>query len=72
MTTSISKVVLIVLDSVGCGDAPDAAQFGDEGSNMLGNIARAVGGLKLPHLQQIRQVATFTGLPRNKSEGEHL
>ena len=44
------RVVLIVLDSVGCGDAPDAAQYSDEGSNTLGNIAHAVGGLRLPHL----------------------
>ncbi len=48
--SAINRVVLIVLDSVGCGDAPDAAAFGDEGSNTLGNIARAVGGLNLPHL----------------------
>ncbi len=46
----VPRVVLIVLDSVGCGDAPDAAQYGDEGSNTLGNIAHAVGGLRLPHL----------------------
>jgi len=51
--TPIERVVLIVLDSVGCGDAPDAAAYGDEGSNTLGNIARAVGGLRLPHLQKM-------------------
>ncbi|RME45673.1 MAG: phosphopentomutase [Caldilineae bacterium] len=49
--TPIQRIVLIVLDSVGCGDAPDAAAYGDEGSNTLGNIARAVGGLHLPHMQ---------------------
>ena len=47
------RVVLIVLDSVGCGDAPDAAQYSDEGSNTLGNIAHAVGGLRLPHLGRL-------------------
>jgi phosphopentomutase len=46
----IKRVVLIVLDSVGCGDAPDAAAYGDEGANTLGNIARAVAGLQLPNL----------------------
>ena len=51
--SSIKRILLIVLDSVGCGDAPDAAAFGDVGSNTLGNIARAVGGLTLPHLQQL-------------------
>lgn len=46
----IKRVILIVLDSVGCGDAPDAAEYGDEGSNTLGNIAQAVDGLNLPHM----------------------
>ena len=44
------RVILIVIDSVGCGDAPDAAAYGDEGANTLGNISRAVGGLNLPNL----------------------
>ncbi len=43
-------VCLVVLDSVGIGGAPDAAEFGDEGSATLPNTARAVGGLRLPHL----------------------
>jgi phosphopentomutase len=43
-------VVLIVLDSVGIGGAPDAAAFGDEGSATLPHIADAVGGLSLPNL----------------------
>lgn len=47
---NINRVIIIVLDSVGCGDAPDAISFGDEGSNTLGNIARVVGGLNLPNL----------------------
>jgi phosphopentomutase len=43
-------VVVVVLDGVGAGGAPDAADFGDEGANTLGNTARAVGGLGLPWL----------------------
>jgi phosphopentomutase len=39
-----------VLDGVGIGELPDAARFGDAGSNTLGNLARAVGGLHLPNL----------------------
>lgn len=35
---------------MGCGELPDAPRYGDEGSDTLGNIARAVGGLHLPHL----------------------
>ncbi len=37
----MSRAILIVLDSVGCVGAPDAAEFGDEGSNTLGHIAQA-------------------------------
>ena len=40
----------MVCDSCGVGDAPDAAAYGDEGSNTLGNTARAVGGLHAPNL----------------------
>ena len=47
----IDRVVLIVLDSAGCGAAPDAADYGDEDSDTLGNLSRAVGGITLPHLQ---------------------
>ncbi|MEY4983475.1 MAG: hypothetical protein RIR62_1741 [Pseudomonadota bacterium] len=36
----MTRAFLIVLDSVGCGGAPDAADFGDEGANTLGHIAR--------------------------------
>jgi len=49
----IKRVVLIILDSVGVGALPDAARYGDEGSDTLGNLARALGGLHLPHLQQL-------------------
>jgi phosphopentomutase len=47
------KAVLIVLDSVGIGWAPDAAEYGDEGAATLQHTARAVGGLRLPVLQQL-------------------
>ncbi|MBF7082062.1 phosphopentomutase [Desulfallas sp. Bu1-1] len=47
------KVVLIVLDSAGIGALPDAEQYGDAGSNTLGNCSRAVGGLKMPHLGKL-------------------
>jgi phosphopentomutase len=51
--TECRRVILIVLDSVGCGDAPDAAAFGDAGANTLAHTARAVGGLHLPHMGQL-------------------
>ena len=53
MVTQVKRITLIVLDSVGCGDAPDAAAYGDAGANTIGNISRAVGGLNLPNLCQL-------------------
>jgi phosphopentomutase len=44
------RAIVVVLDSVGAGELPDAAAYGDEGSNTLGNTARAVGGLSMPNL----------------------
>ncbi len=48
--TPVKRVVLIVLDSVGVGALPDAAAYGDAGTNTLAHTARAVCGLALPHL----------------------
>ena len=47
----MSRACVIVLDAVGAGELPDAAEFGDEGSDTLGNVAKAVGGLDLPNLE---------------------
>jgi phosphopentomutase len=47
------RACVIVLDAVGAGALPDAAEFGDEGSDTLGNVARAVGGLDLPNLEAL-------------------
>jgi phosphopentomutase len=46
------RVILIVLDSVGCGELPDARDYADEGSDTLGNIARRV-PLKVPNLRRL-------------------
>ncbi len=47
------RAFLIILDGVGIGELPDAAEYHDEGSNTLGNVADAVGGLNLPALQSL-------------------
>ena len=47
----IDRIIIIVLDSVGIGELPDAYKFGDEGSNTLVNTAKAVGGLNVPNLE---------------------
>src|SRR5436309_10068767 len=47
------RACVIVLDAVGAGELPDAAQYGDEGSNTLANVATAVGGLDLPTMEAL-------------------
>jgi phosphopentomutase len=49
----VNRFFLIVLDGLGCGEARDAAAYGDVGSDTLGNVARQVGGLKLPVLESL-------------------
>ena len=52
MATPFTRVIVIVLDSVGIGELPDAVAYGDQGSNTLGNIGRRV-PLKLPTLRAL-------------------
>jgi phosphopentomutase len=47
------RAALIILDGVGAGPAPDTDAYGDTGSDTLGNVARAVGGLRLPNLERL-------------------
>ncbi|TWT28275.1 phosphopentomutase [Planomicrobium sp. CPCC 101110] len=47
------RIHLIVLDSVGIGEAPDAEAFGDTGSDTLGHIAESVGGLHMPNMENL-------------------
>lgn len=47
------RAVVIVLDGVGAGEAPDALDYGDVGSNSLSNVARAVNGLRMPNLEKL-------------------
>lgn len=49
----MKKAVVIVLDGVGIGNAPDAKFYNDEGSNTLGNIAKALNGIELPNLEKL-------------------
>ncbi len=48
----MKRAVIIILDGVGIGEAPDAAAYGDVGSDTLGNVARECGGLALPRLER--------------------
>ena len=49
----MKRAVILILDGVGIGQAPDAGDYGDVGSDTLGNVARASGGLRLPNLERI-------------------
>ncbi|MEG7333138.1 phosphopentomutase [Bacillus sp. 0102A] len=48
-----NRVFLIVMDSVGIGEAPDAADFNDEGANTLGHIAEHMNGLHMPNMAKL-------------------
>ena len=61
------RAAIIVLDGVGIGEAPDAAAYGDGGSDTLGNLSRAVeGGLVLPNLERagLGNIAELRGVRR--------
>jgi len=49
----LKRAAIIVLDGLGIGPCPDQAAYGDAGSDTLGNVARAVGGLRLPNLERL-------------------
>ncbi|MDR2156533.1 MAG: phosphopentomutase [Clostridiales Family XIII bacterium] len=49
----MNRVTLIVLDSLGVGALPDAADYGDEGCNTLAHILSAVPGIRIPHLRRL-------------------
>lgn len=51
MNKPFKKIHVVVLDSVGIGEAPDAANFGDVGAHTLGHIAEKMNGLTMPHLE---------------------
>ncbi|MBM7604504.1 phosphopentomutase [Metabacillus crassostreae] len=59
------RVFLVVLDSVGIGEAPDADKFNDIGSNTLGHIADHMGGLKMPNMAKLglSNINEIKGIP---------
>jgi phosphopentomutase len=64
-----SRAVVIVLDGLGAGKAPDAADFGDEGANTLASTAKATGGIEAPNLQALGlgNVEEIRGMPPAES-----
>lgn len=67
--TDMKRAVIVVLDSVGVGELPDAHLYGDQGSNTLGNVAKAVGGLNMPNAQRLGlgNIIPIEGVPPSKT-----
>ncbi|MFC0523075.1 phosphopentomutase [Pontibacillus salicampi] len=53
MDNTFKRVFLVVMDSVGIGEAPDAEQFNDKGADTLGHIAEHMNGLQMPNMGQL-------------------
>ena len=49
----MSRIALIVLDSCGVGELPDAADFGDTGTNTIRHVDEYVGGMNIPNLKKL-------------------
>ncbi len=64
----LNRILIVVLDGVGAGEAPDAALYGDVGSDTLGNTSRAVGGLKLPTMGSLGlgNITPILGVPATR------
>lgn len=67
----VKRALLIVLDSVGIGHGPDAADFGDEGANTIGHIRDTVPGFSIPTLDECglphaEAIAAATPLPPSR------
>jgi len=63
------RIFLIVIDSVGCGALPDAAKYGDEGSNTIKHIGEAAGPLYLPNMQKLGygNLTDIAGVSKNEN-----
>ncbi|HEV7750249.1 MAG TPA: phosphopentomutase [Baekduia sp.] len=67
------RVAVVVLDACGVGALPDAADYGDAGSDTLPHVARAVGGLKLPNLGRLGlgNITSILGVPAASAPAVH-
>jgi phosphopentomutase len=65
----LERAIILVADGAGCGGAPDAAAYGDDGANTIANVARAVGGLALPNLEALGlgHLTSIAGVPPTAS-----
>ena len=70
----MKRAIVLVLDGVGIGELPDAAEYGDEGSNTLGNLAHSCGGIKLPVLEKLGlgNISSIEGVNRVEKPRAHF
>lgn len=68
MINEIKRAIVIVLDGIGVGEAPDANAYGDEGSNSVGNTAQKIGGLAVPNMQKLGfgNIIPIEGVPETQ------
>src|SRR4051812_45444300 len=67
------RALVVVLDACGCGALPDAAEYGDAGTNTLAHVADAVGGLDLPTLGSLGlgNITPIRGVPPTENPVVH-
>lgn len=68
------RVFLVVMDSVGIGEAPDAKQFNDEGADTLGHIAEHMNGLHMPNMGELglSNIREIRGIPKALKPKAHF
>ncbi len=61
------RIFLIIIDSVGAGELPDAAQYGDEGANTIKHISETTNGISLPNMEKLGygNITDILGVPKN-------
>jgi phosphopentomutase len=69
----VKRAFVIVIDACGAGALPDAADYGDAGTNTLGHVSEAIGGLELPVLQSLGlgDVLPLVGVPSSPDRVVH-
>ncbi|MFN7253080.1 MAG: phosphopentomutase [Anaerobacillus sp.] len=68
------RIFLVVMDSVGIGEAPDAERFGDVGSNTLGHIAERMNGLHMPNMAKLglSNISEIQGIKKAETPLAHF
>ncbi len=73
MARVMRRAAVVVMDACGVGELPDAAAYGDAGSNTLGHLAESVGGLELPTLERLGlgSIIPILGVPPAPAPAVH-